>query len=172
MKPVARFEALAQGLKRYFTGKPCSRGHVAERAVSHRGCLQCHADDMFIRQLDNPQHARELDARSRANRPWDSLRHNKENFTPEKWRKKLDYHCIKNHERRDYSVGTLSPGIRDRLYAEQKGLCNGCGCELKNSHLDHIIPLCRDGTNTDDNVQLLCPHCNLSKGTKLMEEWK
>jgi len=172
VKLVARSEALEQGLKRYFTGKPCGRGHIAERAVSHRGCLQCHADDMFIRQLNDPQHARELDARSRAQRPWDSLRHLKENYNSEEWRKKLNYASTKNQERRDYSVGTLSPDIRERLYKAQNGLCNGCGSELNESHLDHVMPLSRGGTNTDDNVQLLCPRCNLSKGTKTMEEWK
>jgi 5-methylcytosine-specific restriction endonuclease McrA len=28
-------------LKRYFTGKPCSHGHVAERFVAHGQCLEC-----------------------------------------------------------------------------------------------------------------------------------
>lgn len=26
--------------------------------------------------------------------------------------------------------------------------------------------------NIDTNVQLLCPYCNLSKGSKTMNEWK
>jgi len=172
VKLVTRSEALAQGLLRYFTGKPCGRGHVAERSTSNRGCLQCHADDMFIRQTNNPQHARALDARSRNRRPWDSQRHLKENHTEEEWRRQLDYMSAKNQERRDYSVGELSSGIRKELHDKQNGLCNGCGCELKNPHLDHVIPLSRGGTNTDDNVQLLCAPCNLSKGSKTMEEWK
>ncbi len=33
--------ARALGLKRYFTGKPCSFGHVAERAVASRACVDC-----------------------------------------------------------------------------------------------------------------------------------
>lgn len=33
-------------------------------------------------------------------------------------------------------------------------------------------PCYRGGTNTDGNVQLLCPTCNLSKGVKTMKEWK
>jgi hypothetical protein len=131
VKLVARSEALAQGLLRYFTGKPCGRGHVAERSTSNRGCLQCHADDMFIRQTNNPQHARVLDARSRNRRPWDSQRPLKENRTEEEWRRQLDYMSAKNQERRDYSAGELSPGIRKELHDKQNGLCNGCGCELK-----------------------------------------
>lgn len=38
---VTRAEAKAAGAKRYFTGKPCSRGHVAERFVSIHSCVTC-----------------------------------------------------------------------------------------------------------------------------------
>lgn len=40
-RPMTRAEAIALGLKRYFTGKPCKRGHVTERMVSSRGCADC-----------------------------------------------------------------------------------------------------------------------------------
>jgi hypothetical protein len=36
---VTRAEALARGLTRYFTGKPCKRGHISER--SDRWCIAC-----------------------------------------------------------------------------------------------------------------------------------
>src|SRR5271157_247897 len=38
---ISRQEAKAQGLKRYFTGKPCKHGHVAERLVLDGNCLGC-----------------------------------------------------------------------------------------------------------------------------------
>ena len=38
---VARKDAKALGLKRYFTGKPCKHGHISERHVSDGGCLRC-----------------------------------------------------------------------------------------------------------------------------------
>jgi hypothetical protein len=41
MKIISRGEAVALGLKRYFTGKPCKRGHVVERMTSSKGCLLC-----------------------------------------------------------------------------------------------------------------------------------
>lgn len=37
---ISRKEAAARGLKRYFSGKPCPHGHLAERFVSH-GCVEC-----------------------------------------------------------------------------------------------------------------------------------
>jgi hypothetical protein len=33
--------AFEAGLKRYFTGKPCKHGHVAERMVSNGCCVEC-----------------------------------------------------------------------------------------------------------------------------------
>jgi 5-methylcytosine-specific restriction endonuclease McrA len=34
-------EAKARGLVRYFTGKPCCRGHISERNVARKGCIAC-----------------------------------------------------------------------------------------------------------------------------------
>lgn len=32
---------MVRGAKRYFTGKPCPRGHISERYVSTQSCVQC-----------------------------------------------------------------------------------------------------------------------------------
>lgn len=39
--PSSRSEAVALGSKRFFTGKPCVRGHVAHRQTSNNGCMDC-----------------------------------------------------------------------------------------------------------------------------------
>lgn len=38
---ITKARARARGLAFYFTGKPCSRGHVAERRVSNSTCVLC-----------------------------------------------------------------------------------------------------------------------------------
>lgn len=38
---IARKDALARGLNKYFTGKPCSKGHVAERYTTSGTCQEC-----------------------------------------------------------------------------------------------------------------------------------
>jgi hypothetical protein len=38
---IGRDEARALGLKRFFTGKPCKRGHIAERYIGSGRCVQC-----------------------------------------------------------------------------------------------------------------------------------
>lgn len=66
------------------------------------------------------------------------------------------------------SGGRLSNDIAARLMQAQRGACPCCRADLSTTghHLDHIMPLALGGTNTDDNVQLLCPPCNLSKHAK------
>ena len=41
MKTISCKEAKAQGLKHYFTGKPCKHGHVDLRLVSNESCEEC-----------------------------------------------------------------------------------------------------------------------------------
>lgn len=63
MKIISRKEAKQKGMKRYFTGNPCRKGHVSERLVSTRLCREC--DTIFSRQWhrDNTEHCREYDKR-------------------------------------------------------------------------------------------------------------
>lgn len=77
------------------------------------------------------------------------------------------------YARKRNAGGVLSKDIRERLWAKQNGLCNGCGVRLSSVvvHLDHIYPVSKGGKNTDDNVQLLCQSCNASKGNKLPGEY-
>lgn len=69
--------------------------------------------------------------------------------------------------------GKLSTDIVQALLTKQNNKCACCGADLMQAgyHLDHIMPIALGGTNTDDNVQLLTPKCNLSKGAKHPDDW-
>lgn len=41
VRKISRGEARKRGLTRYFTGKPCVAGHVAERRVNNFSCVEC-----------------------------------------------------------------------------------------------------------------------------------
>ena len=64
------------------------------------------------------------------------------------------------------------PRNKKILYGEQGGYCNGCEghFQLRNFHIDHIIPLAKGGTDHISNLQLLCGACNSMKGTKSQAE--
>lgn len=60
----------------------------------------------------------------------------------------------------------------DWLLTAQGGLCAGCRIDITEKYtVDHIIPLCRGGTDNADNLQLMCKTCNCSKKDKTMDEW-
>lgn len=42
---IQRRHARAIGMSRYFTGKPCPRGHVCERGTCNKKCIQCRRDE-------------------------------------------------------------------------------------------------------------------------------
>lgn len=44
-------QALAQGLKWYFTGEPCKRGHIGRRNLS-RSCLECRHENWIARRTE------------------------------------------------------------------------------------------------------------------------
>ena len=43
------------GFVRYFTGKPCKHGHVAERFVSTRACVECSGKAASTWKKENPE---------------------------------------------------------------------------------------------------------------------
>lgn len=98
---------------------------------------------------------------------------NKEAIKPKKklWQmNNLDSCRLSDQNRRAAKLqrgGSLSKGLKDRLFVLQKGKCACCGLPLgEKYHLDHIMPLALGGTNTDDNIQLLRQRCNNQKYMK------
>ncbi len=61
--------------------------------------------------------------------------------------------------------GHFSVGDIYELRRLQRGKCAKCRKSIgaRNFHCDHIYPLSKGGANTADNIQLLCPKCNLAK---------
>jgi site-specific DNA-methyltransferase (adenine-specific) len=68
-------------------------------------------------------------------------------------------------------IDSKEKSVKERLYKEQNGICNGCGVEFNilNLTVDHIIPESKGGGSCYENYQLLCSHCNSTKGDRPME---
>ena len=65
MNLLTRQEAITAGLTRYFTGRECPRGHVAERLVSTRACAACAREKKHAWSAANPD---KVNAQKRAYR--------------------------------------------------------------------------------------------------------
>jgi hypothetical protein len=63
---------------------------------------------------------------------------------------------------------SIAPALRKKILRKADYQCVQCGHDLHQSghHIDHIIPFSRGGLTTEDNLQALCPRCNLRKGNR------
>jgi hypothetical protein len=59
MEIVTYGQARREGRLRYFTGKPCLRGHVAERYAGTGTCVECHAFRAARYLEENPDRRKE-----------------------------------------------------------------------------------------------------------------
>lgn len=189
-KIVHRQEAMALGLTRYFTGKPCKRGHVCQRHVSNLRCVVCQNA-----MRSKPDEQTLVKNRERCRR-W---RGNAENS--EKQKAYLKAYYIANRERLNEAAkrnrkdwADLPPHRKETkrasnrkrkaikrgaeghhtaqdiatILAAQKRRCAYCKVRFvgRKFHVDHILALSKGGSNWPSNLQLLCPSCNQRKSDK------
>ena len=211
--PSSRHEAKLLNVKRYFTGKPCHRGHIAPRLTSTGRCRDCDRIDVVAWRDANPERQRATyDAYYAANREKYLSRNSAWHTANPERRKEIvaDYHARhpeksriwkaayrkRNPEKARAAVAAWNAANPERVRAlkrnrkalqraaegthtaddivrilkTQKGKCAGCdkkiGKDRINWHVDHIHPIAKGGSNKPDNLQILCPTCNMRKGAK------
>ena len=128
MDIISRKEAKQKNFKRYFTGKPCLRNHIAERLVSTKSCVECNkihekkycttshgkkkkAEKNKRYVINNIENIRERD-RKRSKTPEYKARakeYNQRDYVKEKRK-------IYNREYREKNLERLKE--KDRLYAK------------------------------------------------------
>lgn len=151
--------ARENGDLRYTSMRPCKGGHIAERFTSNGMCTRCVAD-----KFSTPE--------GKAIRSEYSKRYHE---TP-KGKAKIK---VAKHARRAAAQNAEGSHTRSdilNLFDLQRGRCASCASCLKvrgalKYHVDHVIPLSRGGSNDKSNLQLLCPTCNLKKGSKDPSDW-
>jgi hypothetical protein len=134
--------AEAAGLKHYFTGKPCSKGHRDLRYVATRRCVRCTRDHVLKWQKDNPSKRRVICKR------YDDKRSKEEKL---------------QESRRDHKTARL---VRETRLAEIAGRPRPFVCELcgdPNSRRGDVIAF--DHCHKHDHFRgWLCDRCNVTIG--------
>jgi hypothetical protein len=164
---IDRQQALKDGLSRYFTGKPCSRGHVVERYTHNKTCCEC------ANQTANASKRKNRKKYIEHAKKW-----NKAN--PEKVREMQLKANRKNPGRRNFWTATyrsakdlrtppwLNAGHDlefESVYAYCAGL-RGAGLDY---HVDHIVPLRGEtvsGLHVPWNLQVILGSDNTRKGNR------
>lgn len=192
---IARAEARAAGLDRYFTGKPCKFGHTVERYVSNGECVICSQSRNARWMAENAEQRREWTVTHRQENA-DKIREMKK-----AWRDKNREHVrITDRQRgsrhkekvleralawqRDNPDGVRARAARRRarkagssgnyttvdikvILKLQRGRCAYCRTRVGRAfHVDHIVPLFRGGSNDRTNIQICCSKCNSGKSAR------
>lgn len=179
---LARDQAEALGLPRYFTGKPCRNGHVAERYVANNDCVACapakrQRVSEELREKRNAKRRAEYAAspklreeRSRANREWRARNPEKVEESAQKLRLRRETDPAWREEQNIKARGRaqryvqvkhfygLSAEQYDAMVKAQNHVCPIClKKDIRTLHIDHCH-------KTGKVRALICGRCNPGLG--------
>jgi 5-methylcytosine-specific restriction endonuclease McrA len=162
---IGRKEAKVKGLKRYFTGKPCPKGHICDRMIVNTDCVQCLRLRTSLRYSNDPKYREKHKARM--------------NYlyaeNPQKFIDRAHVSYLENPQNaRAHSANArarllgISEVIKgnDILFVlkSQGYKCKYCAKSLHKEYAtDHALALCRGGPNIVENIQCLCIRCHRNK---------
>jgi hypothetical protein len=163
MKSISRKEAQQARLNKYFTGRPCKRGHISQRKTKTAGCTTC---QNLATTKYRTKHEEKYKEKTRIRIK--TLRHT----NPAKYR------AARNVWRKTHPNSINSATARRRtskLKATPIWACKRTiadfytEAQYQGMHVDHIIPLKHPlvcGLHVEHNLQLLAPAENLQKSNR------
>lgn len=177
--PQSRSEALELGIKLYFTGKPCKRGHLSPKAALKAECLECKRIGREKWAKDNADRLNYL------KRQWDARNYEQELARKLKYANALPTE-VKAYKKKLWKTRNPSDAAAEwawrrarkrqatPAWANKKAIRKVYKDARQTSqetciphHVDHIIPLngidvC--GLHVENNLQILPAEANIAKG--------
>lgn len=164
---------------RYANGhcRPCARKSNARCRMKNVAQEKARRAEYYVKNADrlnasnrrwNVENQEKVAAR-KAKYRMENADHEKERAA--KWQKAHpENYRAAGHRRRVLKQmvgGSFSAADIRTMMKHQKGKCAVCRANISKSyHIDHIMPLALGGSNGTNNIQLLCPFCNMSKHDK------
>lgn len=188
MKVVSRKNAQELGLTRYFTGKPCKRGHVSERIVSTLTCVSCKNEREREIYRSDPEAAikrtKDWQSRNRARHNARAVRYITERrkedplFACKCHIKSLIVSSIqrKGFRKRSRTAEILGCSLDEFIVYIERQFLPGMTWENRGEwHIDHIVPLSTAKTEADvialnhvSNLRPLWAEDNMRKRDKVL----
>ena len=76
------------------------------------------------------------------------------------------FHRKLNLQQTNRKTRTISQSVKQKVWLRDQGKCIECSA-TEYLEFDHIIPFAKGGSNSENNIQLLCRKCNLKKSDSL-----
>lgn len=158
MNIIERPEAKKLGLIRYFTGRPCKRGHISERQVSNSNCCECdlhneRSANMTIDKIERRRFLQSKEGRSSEAR----ARNNQAMRISVAYRKARKLQA---------TPAWANEAEIESIYNEARRLTEETGVRYE---VDHIVPLISpivSGLHVPANLRPLPATFNRSKGNR------
>lgn len=171
MDKISREEAKSLGMKRFFTGKPCSEGHICERNVAGGYCMDCNKKAVSTWRKKtgyktDPEYAKRWRSENKDRLPVYETRRNKGKLSANRIKKRA---AMRNAVPKWLSDQDLE--LINKIYMHARDCTVSTG---ERYEVDHIVPIISDkvcGLHVPWNLQVLPMDMNRSKRNKLIERY-
>lgn len=149
---ISKADARAHGLALYFTGIPCSKGHISQRRVCSGVCVQCQVEfdqkrwaknSKELGEKNRARHRLKREGRNAARRLYWAEHRHVMNSRSKAWRNANKAWVRHNNNLRKKHIARATPDWVDReailsVYADARRLSLETGIL---HHVDHCVPL-------------------------------
>lgn len=167
---VSREEAREKGLKLFFTGTACRRGHICERYTSAYTCIECSKLPQRKAAVKAYDVEHEITRKAYIN-DWRQKNKKRRYLLNCRWAKQNPLkHALVARRRRlrlRKAVGSHTYEQILDLLKKQHSRCASCLISIgQKFEVDHIVAVSKGGSDDISNIQLLCVSCNRKKNAK------